>query len=109
MKTLMLLKSKIQSKLAIIIYTVLALTLVVTYIPAIINIKNQDAWLYVIESNVTINFLLLFYLYGCFADYFCKKRGWSYNDKKSWLVWGIGIIILLVIFRNIGGMETIFG
>lgn len=99
----------LKSKLPIIIYAVLAITLIFTYLPAINNIKNQNAWLYVIESNVTINFLLLFYMYGHFADYFCKKRGWGYNDKKSWLLWGIGIIVLLLVFRNIGGMETIFG
>lgn len=105
MKILTMLKSKLE----LLIYLALAIGLGATYLTAINDIKNQDAWLTVIESNVTINFLLLFYLYGCFADFLCKKRGWSYHNKKSWLVWGIGIIVLILIFRNIGDMETIFG
>jgi len=106
--TLRQVRDTIKRRMHIISYTVLFIGLCIWYIPSINIMRNQDAWLYVIKSDITINFLLLFYLWGHFSDVYCKKKGWTLKDKRGWLVWGAGLILLILFFNIVGGYTAIW-
>jgi len=65
----------------------------------------QNTWLYIMESNVTLNFALLFFLWGIACDKFTKGKGRAYQ----WIVFGIGVAVLILFFRFVGGYETLIG
>ena len=58
----------------------------------------------VLETNITMNFVLLFFFWGVVCDRMNKKR----SKKAGWIIWGIGMVILMVVFRFVGGYQTIF-
>ena len=64
----------------------------------------QDAWLWIIKSNVTFNFILFYFLWGLASDKFTKHM----PKWKGWLIFGIGLLIISSVFKFAGGMETIF-
>jgi hypothetical protein len=66
---------------------------------------DQQTWFVVLKSNITLNFVLLFFLYGVLCDKITKRV----SKKKAWMVWGAGLLILLLFFRFVGGYETVFG
>lgn len=88
-----------------ILYIVIAIVAGLSYLPAREVMKLQTAWVWVIKSDITLNFVVLFFLYGYLCDKFTK--GWS--KKRAWLVWGIGLAVLIFIFRFLGNMPTIWG
>ena len=64
-----------------------------------------DSYVMVTKTNMTLNFLLLFFFYGVLCDRLTKKM----SKRKGWVIWGIGLVILMLFFRFAGGYETIFG
>jgi hypothetical protein len=57
-----------------------------------------------VMSNITVNFVLFLFLYGIIVDKYTKKM----SKRKGWLIFIIGFIILVLFFKYVGGMETIF-
>ncbi len=94
----------IKQKKYPIIYILLAIGITVSYLPAREAMIPQTAWLWVVKSPITLNFVVLFFLYGVACDKMTKGM----TKKKSWLVWGVGLLILILLFSVVGGMSTIF-
>ena len=85
-------------------YTVAGAAAILFYVPAREHMIVQDAWVWIIKSNVTFNFILFFFLWGMLSDKMTKKLA----KWKGWLVWGIGLIIIVLAFHFLGGYETIW-
>ena len=96
---------KNRNKLFVASYIFAGAVAAVSYLHAKEAMIVQDAWIWIIKSNVTFNFILFLFLWGLVADKYTKHM----PKKKGWLIWGVGFIIIILIFRFIGGMETIFG
>lgn len=88
-----------------VIYSLLILTTVSGYWFVREVMTDQQTWFLAMKSNITLNFVLLFFFYGILCDRLTKKV----SKKKAWMVWGGGLLILLLFFRFVGGYETIFG
>lgn len=65
----------------------------------------QDAWIWIIKSNVTANFILFLFMWGVFIDYATRDM----PKKKGWAIWAVTLSIVILFFRFITGMETTFG
>ena len=86
------------------VYIAIAIGVVLSYQLVRATLIVQDIWIFVIKSNVTLNFVLLLFLWGVTADKWTKKM----SKKKGWLIWGIGFLVIIVVYKFIGGYETIF-
>lgn len=62
-------------------------------------------WLRVIKSPLTVNLVLFLFGFGVLADRWTKKM----PKWKGWLIWGAGMLVIILIFRFIGGNKTTFG
>lgn len=89
-------------------YIVAGVGVGLSYFPAKAHMIAQDAWIWVVKSNVTVNFILLFFIWGMLTDRISKDKGWSTNGMKSWGMFFVGIIVLVTIFTVFGGYETIW-
>lgn len=69
----------------------------------------QDAWLWVYKSNITLNFVLVFFIWGQVSDMIACKRGWKVGGRNNWIFFFVGLLALIFIFKYIGGYETIWG
>jgi len=86
-------------------YIAIVVGAILSYMPAREVMIAQDAWVIVIRSGVTLNFILLLFLWGVLADRWTKKM----PKKKGWFIWGIGFILIIVVYKVVGGYDTIFG
>ena len=87
-----------------VIYTLLGIAMLLSYSPAREVMKAQTAWLWVVKSTVTLNFVLLFFLCGWASDRLTKGM----SRKRSWLIWAVALVVLVVALHFLGGMPTIF-
>lgn len=94
-----------KHKLFPILYALIGVLAIVCYVPARSRMVVQDAWVWVVKSNVTLNFIIFLFLWGIIADKYTKGM----SKKKSWAIWGVGFMVIILAFRFMGGMETIFG
>jgi len=62
-------------------------------------------YIMVYKADATLNFFLLFFLYGVLCDKMTKKM----SKRKGWIIWGAGLVILMLFFRFAGGYATIIG
>jgi len=85
-------------------YALVAVLIGICYFPAREIMIRQTAWIEVMKSNVTLNFVLFFLLFGVVCDKLTKGM----PKRKAWLIWGIGLLVLIILFRS-AGMDTIFG
>ena len=67
-----------------------------------IMIKQETSFIAVL-SNVpgTLNFILLFFLWGLMSDKMTKKM----SRRNGWIVFFIGIFVLITFFQQVGGFE----
>lgn len=85
---------------------VMALLVLLAMIPVYNVVTQQDA-VYVVSANqVTLNLVILWGLWGWYSDVLGKQKQWS--KRKSWTVFIIGMVIIMVALR-LGGMESAFG
>jgi len=77
-----------------------------SYIPARTHMASQWAWTWIIKSNVTLNFILIFFIWGILCDKLSKERGWSTSGRRSWLLFALGIVLLIFVFKYLGGYPT---
>lgn len=89
-------------------YVLIAVFMVLSYAPAKEVIIRQSAWEKVVMSNITVNFVLLFFLWGMLADRISKSLKWNTRSWKSWFLFSAGLIAMMLLFRFAGGMLTIF-
>lgn len=90
------------------IYGLVGITAVVFYIPAREVMISQTAWVHIIKSNVTFNFMLFFFLWGMVSDNVSKRLGWGIHSWKSWTFFVVSLLLILVFFKNVGHYQTIF-
>lgn len=88
-----------------ILYVLVAIVAGLFYLSAREIMKVQTAWVWVVRSDITLNFVVLFFLYGLLCDRYTKGQ----SKKKSWVIWGGGLAILVLAFKFLGDMPTIFG
>ena len=92
-------------KLMTVAYILIGILIIPAYWHGLKTLTWFDSTLTITTSNMTVNFLLLFFLYGVVCDRATRKM----SKRKGWTIWIVGLIILLVIFRFVGGYETIIG
>lgn len=89
-----------------ILFAVVAVWTIAGYYPAIHEMRFFDrVWMIVRKGPLTVNLVLFLFLYGVIADRYTKKM----KKWQSWLIWGVGIIAVIMFFRFVGGYNTIFG
>lgn len=87
------------------VFAVVAILAVVSYQPARELMTMQYAWIIVKKSAITVNLMLLLFLWGVTADRVTKNRArW-----KGWMLWGLGFAAIIVAYSVIGQYDTIFG
>ena len=91
------------------VYVAVGLGVAFSYIPARTHMISQWAWTWIIKSNITINFILIFFIWGMLSDRISKDKGWSTTGRKSWLLFFVGIAVLIFVFRALGGYPTRWG
>lgn len=64
----------------------------------------QNAWGYVLKSELTLNLIIMFGLWGGFYRMFIKVK----NPILDKVIWFAGFVVIVLILR-ITGMKTIFG
>lgn len=84
-------------------YAVAGAVAIISYVPARAFMLAQDAWAYIIESNITLNFVLIFFIWGLLTDRISKDKGWDTNSRKSWGLFFVGLVGLILFFNLIGG------
>lgn len=87
-----------------IIYAVVAILVVVAYPFAQALMATNYPWFYIIQSNITLNFVILFFLWGVVSDIYTKGK----SKKTQWIVFAVGLIALVLFFKVIGKFPTIF-
>jgi hypothetical protein len=97
---------KMTDKIWKLIYIAVGAGVIASYIPAREHMANQSAWAWIIQSDTTFNFILIFFIWGVFSDKIAKEKHWGTNSKKCWIFFFTGIISLVMIFKLIGGMPT---
>lgn len=66
---------------------------------------SQEGTFWAVISGVTLNIILLYFIWGVLSDKLTKGK----SKRYSWTVFFIGIFVLTLIFRFVGGLETILG
>jgi len=94
-----------QQKILPFIYALIGITALLCYLPARKLMIVQDAWIWIIKSNSTLNFFIFLFMWGVVTDHYTKGM----PRRKGWLIWGIGFVVIALLFRFVGGMITIFG
>lgn len=81
---------------------------VFSYTPAREQMIIQDAWIYIVQSPITLNFVLIFFMWGLATDHIAKRKGWDTNSGKAWALFAIGLALLILFFKFVGGYPTSF-
>lgn len=87
------------------IYGAIGIAMVASYMNVKDILLRQDAWVEVMQSPMTLNVVLLLFVWGVFADKTTKKM----PRWKGWLIWGIGYAALILVLATVGGVPTRFG
>lgn len=86
-------------------YALIAVGVVLSYQGAKEAMIRQDAWVLTVRSPITLNSILLLFMWGMIADKVTKGK----SRRTGWVIWGIGLAVLILVFRFVGGAVTIFG
>lgn len=86
-------------------YILIGILIIPAYWHGLKTLTWFDSILVITTSNMTVNFLLLFFLYGVVCNRWTRKM----SKRKGWAIWLTGLVLLLVVFRFVGGYETIVG
>lgn len=85
-------------------YIAVGLLIIPAYAFGWLLLTDQATSYVAILSKVTVNLLLLFFMVGVYVDIYTKKL----PRWKGWLIWAVVVIILILFFKYVGGMETRF-
>lgn len=86
-------------------YLILGLAIVFSYSPIREIMINQEGSFMAIMSGLTLNIILLYFIWGVASDKLTKGK----SKRFGWTVFFIGLFVLTLTFRFVGGLETIFG
>lgn len=86
------------------LFAVLAVLSIPAYMYARAKMTIIIGYLYIIESNITLNFILLLFFCGWFTDKATKHM----SRRKAWTIFVIQLVVVIVLFRLLG-FQTIFG
>lgn len=82
--------------------------LAILFIPAYIYgrsiLIDQITYFLAYDSKLTINIILLFGLAGKYVSIYTKGM----SKIKGWAIWFIVILTLVMFFKYVGGLETIW-
>ena len=84
------------------IYALIAILFIVSYITIHSMIIDQSCYFTMTISNITLNLLLLFFMWGIISDRLFKRL----PRKVGWLLWGAGTMLLILFFKFVGGYDT---
>ena len=88
-----------------VLFIALATSCGLSYLSARSIMVAGNTWLYIVESNVTLNFVLFLFMWGLMSDRITKGK----SKTTQWAVTLLGILALFAFFRFVAGYETIFG
>lgn len=88
-------------------FIVVGLLTIPAYIYARSKMTLMIVYLYIIESPLTLNFLLFLFFAGLFTDRYIKQK--QLSKRKGWLLFAAQFVAVVLFFRLIGGGKTIFG
>lgn len=83
-------------------YGAIALLFVVSYTTIYNTIIDQSCYFIMTISDITLSLLLLLFMWGIVVDRSFARL----SSRKRWLIWGIGMMVLILFFKFIGGYET---
>jgi uncharacterized membrane protein YcjF (UPF0283 family) len=86
-------------------FGILAVATGLTYLIARDMMITTRPWLYVVQSNVTLNFVLFLFGWGVTSEQLTKGK----TRRAQWIVFGIGMIAIILFFKFVGGFPTIAG
>lgn len=72
-----------------------------SYMPVREMLIDQSTYFRAIISNVTLNLVLLYGIWGFYIDKATKKM----SKRKGWAIFFIGIIAITLFFRFVGGYD----
>jgi len=85
---------------------VLAFSMLPAYFLGREILVDQSTSYIAVLSKFTVNFLLFLYIVGAWVDSVAKKKG--YSKAKGWVLWAVVMVILVIFFKYVGGMDTRF-
>ena len=86
------------------LYSLLAIGAIASYPSAHKIIIDQSCMFISVISNVTLNLILVFFMWGVIADRLTKR----YPKWIGWTVWGIGMVCMILFLAKGAGIETRF-
>ncbi len=93
-------------------YIAIALFAVTSYTVNRTSMMEQDAWLHVLRTGATVNFMLVLIVFSKVSDFIVKRTGCKLNSTKGlamWLViWLTGVLVITIILNATGQFPTIF-
>ena len=85
-------------------YIAVGLLIIPAYAFGWLILTDQATSYIAIMSKITVNLMILFYMVGIYVDMYTKKM----PRWKSWLIWAVAVVVLILFFKYVGGMETRF-
>lgn len=91
----------------ILVYSVIAVSLAISYAPVKELMMNQAAFGFIMDSPLKLNMIILFGVWGAFYRQIFKTK----NRYLSFLILLVGFLVIALAMRFMGGegMKTIFG
>ena len=86
------------------LYSLLIIGVGTSYLSAHRIIIDQSSMFITVISNVTLNLILVFFMWGIIVDKATKR----YPKWVGWTVWGIGMVCMIAFLTKGAGFETRF-
>jgi peptidoglycan/LPS O-acetylase OafA/YrhL len=86
------------------IFVAVGVLTVLGYQPAREVMISQYTWIIIQKSPVTVNLMLLLFLWGVSVD----RMGKNKPRWKGWALWAVGFVVIIVVYSVVGGYDTIF-
>jgi hypothetical protein len=86
-------------------FVAIAVTVILSLKTVYTSMQSQQTWFTSVKTDITFNFVLLFFFYGILCDRLTKKM----SRRKGWIVWAVGMALLMLFFRFVGGYSTNLG
>lgn len=86
-------------------YLTAALACTAAYYPVRAVMTDQSTSYMALTSDVTVNLILILFFWGVTSDRLTK----SWPKWKGWALFFVGMAVLILFFRLVGDVRTIFG
>lgn len=72
-------------------YVIIVILAIVLYLPTRDSMIVQDAWIRVVKSKLTVNYITLLFLWGWLAD----RGRLSKNKRRNTIFWIGGLVLII--------------